>query len=72
MFAQPCPTLLQDELGPYVSIEECYLRGASIIKASSTRFPLMSAAANCTEKDPEELLKKKKAEAEAALKKKQK
>ena len=60
IFAQSCPTILQDEVGPYSSIEECYLRGASIIQASSNKFPLRSAVANCTEKDPEELLKKKK------------
>ena len=63
IFAQSCPTILQDEVGPYSSIEECYLRGASIIKASSNKFPLVSAVSNCTTEDPEKIekeLKKKK------------
>ena len=55
IFTHPCPTVLQDELGPYVSIEECYLRGANIIKASSVKFPLISAVSRCTIEDPEKL-----------------
>jgi hypothetical protein len=65
IFAQQCPTLLQDELGPYASVEECYLRGASIIQASSNKFPLVSAVSKCTTEDPDKIekeLKKKKFE----------
>ena len=62
IFTQPCPTILQDELGPYISIEECYLRGAHIIKVSSIKFPLVSAVSRCTTEDPEKSEKPKKPE----------
>jgi len=63
ILAQPCPTLLQDELGPYTTVEECYIRGANIIQSSSNQFPLVSAVSKCTIEDPDKIekeLKKKK------------
>tara|TARA_R110000787_G_scaffold244162_3_gene350147 strand:- start:400 stop:603 length:204 start_codon:yes stop_codon:yes gene_type:complete len=54
--------MLQDELGPYASIEECYLRGAQIIKSSAIKFPILSSYSNCTLEDPSKQNKKEKKE----------
>ncbi len=49
-----CPVKFEDELGPYNTTAECYLRGAEMIALISRKFPISAATANCVQKEKED------------------
>ncbi len=49
-----CPVKFEDELGPYNTTAECYLRGAEMIALISYKFPITAATANCVQKEKED------------------
>ena len=51
------PTILEDELGPYNTVEKCFHRGAVIIKAAVTNvhYSVAKAETICFEKKLEGL-----------------
>ena len=53
------PTILEDELGPYNTVEKCFHRGAAMIKAavSVVHYSVAKAEAICFEKKKDEQLK---------------
>jgi hypothetical protein len=53
--ASVCPMRVDDRLGPYQTAEECYLRGAQLIRDITILTPVIQASANCSPKAPAEL-----------------
>ena len=49
-----CPVKFEDELGPYNTEAECYLRGAEMIALISHKFPISVATASCVQKEKED------------------
>ena len=56
----PCPLRVEDEIGPYKTAEECWLRGSTIIKDVASRFPLVTLQSVCSTKSPGLIFKKEK------------
>ena len=52
------PTILEDELGPYATVEKCFHRGAAMIKAAVAvvHYSVAKAEAICFEKQEGEKL----------------
>ena len=51
---------VEDEIGPYKTAEECWLRGSVIIKDVSLKFPLVSSQSICSTQPPSIIFKKEK------------
>jgi len=44
------PTTIEDELGPYDTLERCFFRGANIVRSLySTEFPIIKVEVVCVE-----------------------
>ena len=53
--ASVCPMRVDDRLGPYKTAEECYIRGAELVRDITVLTPVVQASANCSPKSPKEL-----------------
>ena len=54
-----CPVKFEDELGPYNTTAECYLRGAEMIALISHKFPISAATASCVLKQKQDKVEEK-------------
>jgi len=51
---------VEDEIGPYKTAVECWLRGSAIVKDVSLKFPLVSFQSACSTEPPSIIFKKEK------------
>ena len=48
------PVHLDDELGPYATKHECFMRGAAMLYFATTKMPVIYANVGCAEKAKED------------------